>query len=183
MSGNNRKNKILVHACCAPCSTYSFEKLVSEGIRPVGFFFNPNIYPETEYKKRRDEFIDFMNTKNYPFVLQETSYNFWRNEIKGFECEKEGGNRCELCFRFRLEKTAEFAKENDFDGFTTVLTISPHKNTGIINKIGKELEKKYKISFLEENFKKNDGFKKSLIASKEFNLYRQAYCGCEFGII
>ena len=96
--------------------------------------------------------------------------------------EKEGGKRCLKCFKLRLEKTAQYAKEHNFDYFCTTLTISPHKNTQNINKIGKELEKKYEKTFLDRNFKKNDGFKKSLEISKENNLFRQTYCGCEYSI-
>jgi len=172
--------KILVHTCCAPCSTYSFEKLISEGFEPVIFFYNPNIHPENEYKKRLEELIKFADFKKYPLIIQEDAPELWFEVVKGFEEEKEGGSRCEICFRMRLEKTAIYAGENNFDGFTTTLTISPHKNTVIINKIGKELSKKHDIFFLEENFKKAEGFKKSLELSKQYNLYRQRYCGCVF---
>lgn len=176
------RKKILVHSCCAPCATYPFEKLIADGYEPVGFFYNPNIYPDSEYQRRRDEFIDYMNKKNYSYVIKEDSYDFWLEEIKGFRSEKEGGKRCELCFDIRLQKTAEYAKENGFEYFTTVLTVSPHKNSLIINKIGKELEEKNKINFLEENFKKQEGFKKSLLISKEYELYRQTYCGCGLSV-
>lgn len=171
---------ILTHVCCAPCSTYSFEKLVSDGFAPVGFFYNPNIHPEEEYNRRLEELIKFAEFKNYPLIVQEDLPEIWFESIKGLEGEKEGGSRCERCFRLRLEKTAIYAKENNFDGFTTVLSISPHKNSAVINQIGKELSEKFGIYFLEENFKKNEGFKKSLELSKEYNLYRQSYCGCVF---
>lgn len=174
------RKKFLVHTCCAPCATYSFEKLISDKFFPVGFFYNPNIFPENEYKRRLDELIKFTDIKKYPLIIQEDSSELWLEAIKGFEQEKEGGRRCEICFRLRLEKTAIYAKENDFNGFTTVLTISPHKNTAVINQIGKELSEKHDIYFLEENFKKNEGFKKSLELSKQCNLYRQSYCGCIF---
>lgn len=172
--------KTLVHVCCAPCSTYSFEKLFLDGVSPVGFFYNPNIHPQDEYKRRLDELIRFYDLQNYELVVQEDNSDVWFDSIKGLESEPEGGKRCEICFKLRLEKTAIYAKENNFDGFTTVLTISPHKNSAVINRIGKELEEKHNIYFLEENFKKNDGFKKSLELSKQYNLYRQSYCGCIF---
>lgn len=175
--------KILVHTCCAPCATYSFEKLLADGLNPVGFFYNPNIHPEEEYKRRLDEFIKFAKLKNYPFLIDECDSQVWFEAIKGFEEEKEGGKRCEICFRLRLEKTVICAKENNFVGFTTVLTISPHKNSAVINQIGRELSEKHNIPFLEENFKKNDGFKKSLEFSKQYNLYRQQYCGCVFSYL
>jgi hypothetical protein len=172
--------KLLVHTCCAPCATYSFEKLFQDGFFPVSFFYNPNIHPENEYKRRLDELIKFTDVKKYPLIIQEDLTEIWFKAVQGFEEEKEGGSRCEICFRLRLEKTAIYAKENSFVGFTTVLTISPHKNSAIINQIGKELSKKHDVPFLEENFKKNEGFKKSLEFSKEYNLYRQSYCGCVF---
>ena len=172
--------KLLVHSCCAPCATYSFEKLISDKFLPVAFFYNPNIHPENEYKRRLDELIKFADFKKYSLIIEEDSPETWLNFVKGFEQEKEGGKRCEQCFRLRLEKAAILARENNFDGFTTVLTISPHKNSAIINQIGKELSEKHNIYFLEENFKKNEGFKKSLELSKEYNLYRQSYCGCIF---
>ena len=176
----NSNKKLLVHTCCAPCATYSFEKLISDKFFPVGFFYNPNIHPTEEYKRRLDEFIKFADVKKYPLIIQEDSPELWLEAIKGYEDSKEGGSRCEICFRLRLEKTAIYARENNFDGFTTTLTISPHKNTAIINQIGRELSEKRDIFFLEENFKKNEGFKKSLELSKKYNLYRQSYCGCIF---
>lgn len=176
------KMKLLVHACCAPCSAYVFEKLISEGFEPEGFFYNPNIYPEDEYKKRLLELTSFADLKKYKLQIYEESEEKWLKAVEGHEQEKEGGNRCEICFRLRLEKTAKFASQNNYDGFTTVLTVSPHKNSALINKIGKELENKHQIYFLEADFKKNDGFKKSLKISRDYGFYRQNYCGCKFSI-
>ena len=174
------RKKLLVHTCCAPCATYSFEKLISDKFFPVWFFYNPNIHPTEEYKRRLEELLKFTDVKKYRLIIQEDSPELWLEAVKGLEQDKEGGSRCEICFRLRLEKTAIYARENNFDGFTTTLTISPHKNTAIINQIGKELSEKHGIFFLEENFKKKEGFKKSLELSKEYNLYRQSYCGCVF---
>ena len=174
------RKKLLVHTCCAPCATYSFEKLISDKFFPVGFFYNPNIHPTEEYKRRLEELLKFTDVKKYRLIIQEDSPELWLEAIKGYEDSKEGGSRCEICFRLRLEKTAIYARENNFDGFTTTLTISPHKNTAIINQIGRELSEKRDIFFLEENFKKNEGFKKSLELSRQYNLYRQSYCGCVF---
>ena len=174
------RKKLLVHTCCAPCATYSFEKLISDKFFPVGFFYNPNIHPTEEYKRRLEELLKFTDVKKYRLIIQEDSPELWLEAVKGLEQDKEGGSRCEICFRLRLEKTAIYARENNFDGFTTTLTISPHKNTAIINQIGRELSEKRDIFFLEENFKKNEGFKKSLELSKKYNLYRQSYCGCIF---
>jgi len=172
--------KLLVHTCCAPCATYSFEKLIYDEFEPVSFFYNPNIHPENEYKRRLEELIKFANSKNYPLIIKEDSPELWFESVKGFEEEKEGKKRCEICFKIRLKKTAIYAKKNNFDGFTTTLTISPHKNTAVINQIGKNLSEKHGIFFLEENFKKAEGFKKSLELSKQYHLYRQSYCGCVF---
>ena len=180
----NKKSdsKLLVHTCCAPCSTYVFERLIMDGFTVEGFFYNPNIYPHEEYTRRLEELLLFSGIKNYPITIKDKVCDIWHTAIKGFEQEKEGGHRCEICFRLRLEETAIFAQKNNYDGFTTTLTISPHKNATVINAIGKELESKYGIYFLEADFKKNDGFKKSLEISRQYNLYRQDYCGCEFSI-
>lgn len=172
--------KLLVHICCAPCCTYAFEYLEKKAFDIEGFFYNPNIYPETEYYRRLNELLNFANSQKYKIIVKEDTENKWLKSIKGFESEKEGGQRCEICYRVRLEETAKFAKSNNFDGFTTVLTISPHKNARLINQIGKELEKIHDIYFLETDFKKNDGFKKSLELSRKYNLYRQNYCGCKY---
>ena len=177
---DNLANNILVHTCCAPCSSYSIDKLIKDNYNPVSFFYNPNIFPKVEYERRRDELISFAEQKTYRLIIEESPYEKWLEAVKGLENEPEKGNRCKACFRFRLKKTAIYAKENNFDAFTTVLTISPHKDALTINQIGRELQEKYNIRFLEENFKKNDGFKKSLEISKEYRLYRQSYCGCEF---
>lgn len=174
--------KILLHTCCAPCASFVFENLIEQEYSPTGFFFNPNIYPVSEYEKRRDEAIDFFSNLNYPLVLKETDFKDWFNYISGLENEKEGGKRCEKCFKFRLIQTAKYAKENGFDCFTTVMSISPHKNSVLLNKIGKKIEEEYGIKFLEADFKKNNGFKKSLELSKKYGLYRQNYCGCKFSI-
>ncbi len=175
-----KQKKILVHTCCAPCSGYCFEKLVNDGYEIAGYFYNPNIHPEPEYKKRLGELARYSEQMNFQVLIEEEPPELWFDAIKGLEQEKEGGKRCEACFKVRLEKTALFAKKNGFDGFTTVLTISPHKNSAVINQIGKKIAKKYEIGFLEENFKKHDGFKKSLELSDKYGFYRQNYCGCVY---
>jgi predicted adenine nucleotide alpha hydrolase (AANH) superfamily ATPase len=181
---NTPKNNLnlLVHTCCAPCSTYVSEKLLQDGFNITGFFYNPNIHPFDEYTRRLEELSCYVDLKKYKLIVKEDIENKWFEAIKGLEHEKEGGRRCEACYRLRLEETALYAKHNNFDGFTTVLTISPHKNAQLINKIGKELEIKYGIYFLEADFKKYNGFKRSIELSKEHNLYRQNYCGCKFSI-
>ena len=184
---NNLKNakscdSLLVHTCCAPCSTYVFEKLIREDFNIEGFFYNPNIHPHEEYTRRLEELLLYSETKKYRITVKDEAPDRWYQTVLGLECDNEGGNRCKACFQLRLEETAIFASQNDFDGFTTTLTISPHKNAKVINEIGKKLEAKYGIYFLEADFKKNDGFKKSLAISQKYDLYRQSYCGCEFSI-
>lgn len=175
--------KLLIHACCAPCSSYVYEKLLADGFSLSGYFYNPNIHPESEYKIRRDEFMWFSEMKGYNVKSAEDDVDLWFESVKGLENEPEKGKRCEVCFRLRLEKTALEAKNNGYDIFGTVLTISPHKDSKTINRIGKELENKYEIEFLEADFKKNDGFKKSIELSRKHNLYRQKYCGCKYSIV
>ena len=174
--------KILLHTCCAPCLTNSIQELQEDGFSPVIYFYNPNIHPNTEYEKRLKELINFCTRKNYEIVIENGDFELWQEACSTLKDEKEGGKRCIECFKMRLEKSAKYAKNNNFDYFCTTLTISPHKNTKNINEIGKILEKKYEIAFLEKNFKKNDGFKKSLQLSQENNLFRQTYCGCEYSI-
>lgn len=178
----SQNKKILVHTCCAPCSSYSFEELLHNNFDVTGYFHNPNIYPFEEYKRRKDEFLVFAQAKNYKVIVDEDPADIWFKAVEGYENEPERGKRCELCFKLRLEKTAQFAKAGGFDIFTTVLTISPHKNAKVINSIGNALSEEYDIKFLETDFKKNDGFRKSLEISKQYGLYRQNYCGCKFSI-
>jgi len=171
---------ILVHSCCAPCSSSVLERMIQDGYSPVCFFYNPNIHPHDEYKRRLEELISFAKVKNYNVVIQEDCENIWLESIKGYEFNEEGGKRCALCFELRLEKTALYAVKNNYEIFTITLTVSPHKNADVINEIGSKIGAKYNIDFLEADFKKNNGFKRSIEISKEYGLYRQKYCGCKF---
>ena len=175
-------DKILLHACCAPCLTNSIKELQEQGFEVTVYFYNPNITPYVEYQKRLEELIGFCQKQNYPLIIEEGGFAFWKEICDPLKNEREGGKRCENCFKIRLEKTAAVAEEKNFDYFCTTLTISPHKNSKIINVKGEEIAEKYNVEFLPRDFKKNDGFKKSLYISKEFNLYRQNYCGCEYSI-
>ncbi len=175
--------KLLLHSCCAPCSSYVLEYL-SNYFHISVFFYNPNISSEDEYYKRRDEqkkFIDSIDTK-YPIIFFDEAYNpeEFYDSVKGLEKEKEGGKRCFKCFELRLDKTAQMAEKNSFDYFCTTLSISPLKNSNKINEIGENLEKIYKAKFLRSDFKKKNGYKRSVELSKLHNLYRQNYCGCIF---
>lgn len=173
---------ILVHACCAPCAAYCLEKLVNDGYKPTAYFYNPNIHPVEEHNRRLAELKRFTGEAGYPLIVKEDSPEAWQQAVKGLENEPEGGKRCAVCFEMRLEKAAIYAKENGFDTFTTVLTISPHKNSRTIHDIGRKLGEKHGISFLAEDFKKQDGFKKSLELSKKYGFYRQNYCGCAYSM-
>lgn len=175
--------KLLLHSCCGPCSTTVLSFLESF-FDIIVYYYNPNIEPVEEYEKRKNEQIRFIKEFNKPSItFLEGLYknDKFRECSQGLESELEGGARCVSCFKLRLEETALKAKELNCDYFGTTLTVSPHKNSKIINEIGKHLEEKYKIKFLYSDFKKKDGYKKSIILSKEYNLYRQDYCGCLFG--
>jgi predicted adenine nucleotide alpha hydrolase (AANH) superfamily ATPase len=175
--------KLLLHSCCAPCSSYVLEYL-SNYFEITINFYNPNITFKEEYSKRLEEQKAFnrdMKVKN-EIKLIEGRYDvgdFFRY-VEGLEDCKEGGERCFKCYRLRLEDTAKKAKEMGFEYFSTVLSISPLKNAQKINEIGKELEEKYGVKFLTGDFKKKNGYKRSVELSKDHDLYRQDYCGCVF---
>lgn len=174
---------LLLHTCCAPCSSYCIEYL-SNYFKITVLYYNPNIYPESEYIYRKSEqirLIGEMKTK-YPvsFIDCDFESDKFYSAVKGLENCREGGERCFVCYRLRLEKAARIASEKGFDYFTTSLTISPLKNAKKINEIGEELATEYHVKFLPSDFKKKEGYKRSIILSKEFNLYRQNYCGCVF---
>lgn len=176
---------LLLHSCCGPCSSYVLEVL-SKHFNVSVLYYNPNIYPESEYEKRLHEQVKIINAMPFanPVNLIPCSYDEseFLSAAEGYENEREGGSRCEKCFRLRLAKTALLAKENGFDFFTTTLSISPHKNAPLLNKIGEEFSKKYGIDYLYADFKKKEGYKRSIILSKEYELYRQDYCGCRFSL-
>lgn len=172
--------KMLLHCCCGPCSTVVIERL-KERFDLTVFYYNPNIEPFEEYEKRKAELIKVCIASGVPFVDFDYDNAAWRDFVKGLEKEKEGGARCEKCFIYRLKQTAEYAKEKGFDIFATTLSVSPHKNSEVINKVGLEIAKNVGIEFLPESFKKKDGYLRSINLSKELGLYRQNYCGCLFG--
>ena len=176
---------LLLHACCAPCSSYCLEYL-SQYFSISVYLYNPNIYPESEYSLRTDEarrLISEMNFKNeVSFIEGEFNPREFYDCVKGMEKEKEGGERCFRCYRLRLEKTAEKARELGFDYFTTTLSISPLKRSDKINEIGEEIAEIYAVKHLPSDFKKKNGYKRSTELSKEHGLYRQDYCGCVFSV-
>ena len=175
----NGAKTLLLHSCCAPCSS-SVLKKVCEFFDVTILYYNPNIYPLEEYEKRKKEQIKLCKKLNIKFLDCDYNENDFLFEVKGLENEIEGGARCNKCFYLRLNKTALLAKQNNFDYFGTTLTVSPHKNEQVINQIGKILQDKYQINYLFADFKKHDGYLNSIKLSKEYNLYRQNYCGCRF---
>ena len=177
-----QKPTLLLHACCAPCSSAVLEVL-AEHFDITIFFYNPNISPKSEFDYRLDELyrlLGEMNLSQIRIVAPDYDENEFFEIAKGNESLPEGGARCEDCYRLRLEKTAEYAKRDGFDYFTTTLSVSPYKNAQALNEIGSELSEKYGVKYLLSDFKKNDGYKRSCQLSREFNLYRQNYCGCIF---
>ncbi len=180
-----KKPTLLLQCCCAPCSSAVLERLKEHFDLKI-YFYNPNIYPQEEYEKRLGEFEKLLFSPRFAekieMVPSEYSQGDFENAIKGYENEKEGGARCEKCFRLRLFETAKKAKETGADYFCTTLTVSPHKNAELLNKIGEEAEKEYGVKFLRSDFKKKEGYKRSIELSNELNLYRQNYCGCKYSI-
>lgn len=182
---SDRAPKLLLQACCAPCSSYVLE-LLSNYFQITILYYNPNIYPFSEYDKRLGEvrkLIKLINGKN-PINIMEVDYDSasFDSISKGLENEKEGGIRCHKCYYLRMKKTAKLAKEYNYDFFTTTLSISPYKNAQVLNRIGEVLEEKYHVRYLYADFKKKEGYKRSIELSKQFNLYRQEYCGCKYSI-
>lgn len=179
--------RVLLHSCCGPCSTACIERIAPEYNISI-YFYNPNITDREEYERRKENQIKFINEYNrnsnreYKIDFIEGDYDPW-NFIKVselFKDEPEGGKRCHLCFELRLARTAEYAAMHDFDTYGTTLTVSPHKNYNVISEIGKKFAGIYGVGFLDIDFKKKDGFKRSIELSKEYDLYRQDFCGCEY---
>lgn len=171
------KRKLLLHICCATCAAYVLNKLKRD-YKVTAFFYNPNIYPEEEYRHRFNEAQAYCRKNNIPFIEESPNQDEWFLITKGHENDPERGDRCTICYRMRLKKTAEYAQTHDFDLYGTDLSISPHKDAKRLNKLGKELAKQYGVGFLEADFKKQEGFKKAMAVSKCEGFYRQNYCGC-----
>lgn len=187
---NNQKNNItptlLLHACCAPCSSYVLEYLSQYFLITV-VFYNPNISSNEEYNHRANELLRFIEEKQFDNAIKVVIEDYIPEEfydfVKGYEECREGGNRCFKCYRLRMEKAAIMAKKDNYDYFTTTLSISPLKNAAKLNEIGEKLEKQYGVKYLYSDFKKKNGYKRSIELSKEYNLYRQNFCGCKFSKI
>lgn len=173
--------KLLLHSCCAPCSTHVIEVLKSQYDLTI-LFYNPNIFPEEEYEKRLAEQKRYGEIAGVKILTKTYNEEEFLSEVKGLELEKEGGKRCDKCFEVRLRETAKLCKSEGFDIFTTTLTVSPHKNSYVINSIGKRIAEEEDVDFLEESFKKKDGYLDSIRLSKKYEIYRQNYCGCRFSL-
>ena len=186
LSRRQKRASLLLHSCCGPCSSYVLEYLWDKFALTV-LFYNPNIHPQQEYEWRKAEQlrliesyralgrpIDFLDCDHHPEAFAAGSV--------GLESQPEGGLRCRVCFAFRLEETARRAAQGSFDFFGTTLTVSPHKNAALINEIGLALAEKTHVAFLPSDFKKRDGYRRSIALSREYDLYRQDYCGCTFSL-
>lgn len=177
-----KKDNIILHACCAICSAYPVSYLKDAGYSVTVYFYNPNIYPNSEYQKRLE--AEKTLCKHFGVELIEGEYDkaSFYNCAKGLENEPEKGRRCIECFKLRLEQTAKFAKENGIENFTTSIVISPHKNFNLLSSLGKDIAERYSLNYLDIDFKKKDGFLNTNKISKSLDLYRQNYCGCEYGL-
>lgn len=175
--------KLLLHVCCAPCLLGCIDK-VCQDYKVTCYFYNPNIFPLSEHEKRLEE-VKKAIKEHFPkteLIVESYSHDEFTASISGLENEKEGGVRCENCIDLRLSQTAKYAKANGFDCFDSTLSVSPHKNYKFIKKVGETLQTKLNISYLGIDFKKQDGFLTSTRLSKQFGIYRQDYCGCEFSL-
>lgn len=183
LESEGKNPTLLLHSCCAPCSSYVLEYL-SQYFKITVFYYNPNIYPPQEYDKRVAEqkgLISKLEAKHkISFIEGNYEPEIFFEMAKGLENENEGGERCFKCYELRLREAALIAKEMNFDYFTTTLSVSPYKNSEKLNNIGRQLEEKYGVKYLYSDFKKNNGYKRSIELSNTFNLYRQDYCGCVY---
>lgn len=170
----------MLHSCCAPCSSYCIEYLRQHFDLTV-FYYNPNIMPVDEYKHRLAEQIRLCSEWKINVIEGEYDSDNFISIVRGMENLPEGGARCAVCFDMRLYKTATTAADMGFDYFGTTLTVSPHKNAAVINEIGSKIAEKVGVAFLPADFKKRDGYKRSIVLSQEYGLYRQDYCGCRLG--
>ncbi len=171
--------KLLLHVCCAPCATHCVNVL-SRQFDVTAYFYNPNIYPPEEYELRFREVVRYAGQINLKLFTGGYDSRQWAEAVKGYENEREGGQRCSLCYKIRLAGAAQFARAQNIEYVATTLTVSPHKRADVINPIGEGVAEKYGLRFYGSDFKKNDGFKLSCQMSRELGLYRQNYCGCVF---
>lgn len=175
----DNKPKLLLHICCAGCGAYA-SQILRQDYEVSLFFYNPNIWPAGEYKKRTAEAEKIAREFKLELVKGQYEHDKWLKAVRGHAGDPERGERCLICYKFRLGAAAARAKKLNCDYLTTTLTASPHKNALVINEIGEQAARRYGLKFLNQDLKKQDGFKKSSVLSRELGLYRQNYCGCEF---
>ena len=176
---NGEKKTLLLHSCCAPCSSSVLERLLPHFDITV-LYYNPNIMPKQEFEKRKTEEINFLNKLGVKYIDIDYLHEEYLSAVKGKELLPEKSAKCYLCYKLRIEKTAEMAKQKGFDFFCTTLTVSPHKIAEWVNKIMLEMSEKYGVKCLFSDFKKENGYLRSIQISKQENFYRQNYCGCRF---
>ncbi len=169
---------ILLHVCCAPDGTVPLIELVSERNNVIGFFYGNNIHPYEEFLKRKEAALRLAELMNVKFIINNYEPELWINSTREYASEPERGKRCLLCFKIQLESSAEAALKLNCQFLSTTLTISPHKDPGLINSIGKEVASRYGLIWVEKIWRKNSGFQRSVHLSREIGLYRQTYCGC-----
>ncbi len=177
----NSKPDLLLHICCAPCSTYPIQLLKSD-YSVHGFFYNPNLFPRSEFDLRVSECQRYCETQQVPLIVSEHDTETWYRMTDAYQDQAEGMERCRICFQMRLERTAIEAQRRHFSIFTTTLTIGTNKPARILFPLGKRVAEKYQIRFLEIDFKKKNGYLLSCQMSREFGMYRQDYCGCEYSL-
>lgn len=184
IKGFSEKKSLLLHSCCAPCSSYVLEYL-TEFFNITVLFYNPNMIDEDEFEKRYKEQVKINEAIEADINLVKIPYesNVFYETIKGYETVKEGGERCTKCFELRLTEAARYAKSHKFDYFTTSLSISPMKNAELLNTLGQSIAKKFDVRYLVSDFKKKNGYKRSVELSRTHDLYRQDYCGCIYSKI
>jgi predicted adenine nucleotide alpha hydrolase (AANH) superfamily ATPase len=173
------KPSILAHVCCGPDAAYAVDRLL-EDYEVTGFFYNPNIWPAPEYDRRLSETRKVERFLGFRLIEGDRDFALWAAATARFAAEPEKGRRCDVCYALRLDRTARLARELGVPAFATIMSVSPWKKAGVLNRIGRSLARKYGLAFLESDFKKNDGFAKSVAASRRLGLYRQNYCGCRF---
>jgi epoxyqueuosine reductase len=181
MLNHHPRQKLLLHVCCAPCAS-AVAEILAAGYKLEMYFFNPNIHPESEYAKRLEETRRLARAFGVKLRVGKYEHGAWLEVIKGHEDSPEGGSRCELCFAYRLKSAAELSSRKNIPIYATTLTISPHKNSYLVNKVGSAISRLTGQVFLEEDFKESGAWQRSLILSKKFGFYRQKYCGCEFSL-
>jgi len=173
--------EVLLHICCAPDAAYGI-RAMRERFDVTGFFYNPNIHPLEEFRRRLVATLDLQDKAPFPLVMGRGGDRAWEKAVRGLESEPEGGRRCEECIRLRLRETAAKAAALGMPAFGTVLTVSPRKNAAIINRLGREEETRSGVRFLAADLKKNDGYLRSVRITRELGIYRQRYCGCRYSI-